>query len=38
MSKKQAFIIASSKLTCYDLIVKVDKFTFSRQQITRGYP
>jgi hypothetical protein len=38
MSKKQAFIIASTLMSCYDLVVKVDKFTFTRKQITRGYP
>jgi len=38
MSKRQAFKIASSLMTCYDLVIKVDKYTFSRQQIMRGYP
>lgn len=36
MSKKHAFKIACSIMTCYDLQVIVHGFKFSREQILRG--
>ena len=36
MSKNHAFKIACQIMTCNDLVVKVSKYTFFRDQILRG--